>query len=159
MNLTLLKATLLTGFLALCCSCAPQSGHSDDCGPNVPVPEVLLTKLNNQPAPTGLDLPVQRAAGTTLEVTLDFSIQRNQDWCMRGYSGPLTFTLPNLPSSISRTFDPAVLPSIVPPANTQGSRLLLSIPASTPDGNLSIVLGAQETSIHAPAYRLILSTH
>ncbi len=138
-------------------SCAPQGGHSDDCGPVVPVPHATISLFNGQQPPAGTELSLVRTAGSTVVVTLEYAVIRQSDWCMRGYFGPLTLSTKNLPSGITGQFTPASLPASSP-NSSQPCTLTLTIPASIPDGLIPLTVGAGETTISTPSYTLRLST-
>lgn len=143
----------------LCASCAPHGGSSDECGPTVPVPKVLLVSFNGEPykPPQVTDYPVHRAAGTNMELFLDLNVLRQQDWCHRDYQGPLTFSLADLPPSVAFSFLPNPSPFDLS-YSTQTSRLRVSIPSIVPDGPIPIVIRAQESRLEVPTIRIVLAT-
>ena len=158
MSSSLPKTIIIASVVALCSSCAPKGGCSDECGPIIPLPTISLTKLNNQPVSSEIDLPVQRTSGSTIEVTIEFSILRGIDWCRREYQGPLTLGLQNSPSSISKTFDPPIIPANFNQGVAQIGNILLTIPPTVPDGYIPILLNAKESQIITHEYRLVLKT-
>jgi hypothetical protein len=141
--------------LSFACS---RGGGSEDCGPEIPSPDLTITQINGQPAPVSLDLPIQRASGASVDVQIDFSIRRKLNFCGYGYMGPLTFSLQPVSQITAWSFNPVTIPANTDFNASIYSRLNLSISSSAPDGPIPLDVVAQENTIGIPKYRLILST-
>jgi hypothetical protein len=139
-------------------SCGPQSGSSDPCGEFRPQASAAISTFADQPAPQSINLSFQRPPSTSITIPIEYSVSVSPDFCGRSYSGPLTFSLRNLPSGVSAAFDPIAL-LISPAPQPQVSSLQLTIAPTVPDGTISLeIFAAESVQIYSQTYQLVLTT-
>ena len=158
MRLPLSSLLIIVSFCAISSACGPRAeSSSEDCGPEIPFPALTISQINGQPTPVGLDIPIQRQNGASIDVQIDYSVRRGINFCGKGYMGPLTFALQPVSQGVTGMFDPVTIPASTS-YQPQISHLNISISNSVPDGPIALSINAQENKIGNQNYRLILST-